>query len=179
MIAGLADFVERCTAAGRAAAPQEALRSVLDEVVAGEALDWTRSQTGVAEQPLHVADDLTVYLVQGEPFRRFFPHEHRMVAAIAVLEGVETHRLFEVAATGLAPRETVDIGARSVIVLGPDDVHAVEYRRPERVVAVHAYLGNLHSAERRMWGHDGLHPVRYHQGSYDAGAIHINQEVSR
>jgi len=174
-------FIEQsksCATAGSDGTAE--IRTLLQQLLNEPRPAWTRPCDDVAEKLLYHDDQVTIFLIQGETLRRFLPHEHGMVAAIALLDGCETHRFFSVGAQEeLIPTETSELCSPSVHVFDDSVVHAVEYPRQEPVVAIHVYLGNLVKAPRRMWDHDGKNPVQYQQSLYDRSALNIANVVQR
>ena len=90
----LQEFIERVRRAASSQGPEQAVTELLGELLEMPRPEWAQQGDGPAEQLLHHAQEVTIYLIRGEPMRRFPPHEHGMVAAVAMLEGTETHRFF-------------------------------------------------------------------------------------
>ena len=67
----------------------------------------------------------SVYLVRQDPDTAGPPHDHRMTAVIAMVDGVEIHRHYK--REGPAVVETAEslVGPGETLVLGPDAVHAI------------------------------------------------------
>lgn len=173
-LADLQEFVARTRRVAQASEPRRELEAVLGELVRNPWPDWATLKEGQADALLFESDDLTIYLIRGEPLRRYPPHEHCMVAGIAMLEGTETNRRYRETSGGtLAEVDVEDLTAPRVLVLDDDAIHSIEYRHDEPVFAVHVYLGDLTRARRRLWDLDGKDVALYDQARYDSLAIDL------
>ncbi|MDE0361271.1 MAG: hypothetical protein OXI74_08905 [Rhodospirillaceae bacterium] len=174
----LQEFIERVRRAASSHGPEQAVAELLGELLEMPRPMWAQQGDGPAEQLLHHAQQVTIYLIRGEPMRRFPPHEHGMVAAVAMLEGTETHRFFAADPGGrLRLTEIRHLTGPCVELFDERAIHAVEYRSSAPVLAVHVYLGDLVLARRRMWNHDGTDPTRYDQARYDRLAMDVSAET--
>lgn len=173
----LREFIGRARNAAAGPEPVQAVVRLLEELLSAPRPQWSRQGDDVAERLLYHDGRVTIYLIRGEPLRRFPPHEHCMAAVVAMLEGTETHRFFVDTGKRLAPAGMADLTGPCVRELEERVIHAVEYRSRKPVVAIHVYLGDLVRASRRMWGQDGADPGQYDQARYDALAMDIGAET--
>ena len=174
----LQHFIERARHAASSADPEQAVAGLLWELLETPRPERVGQGDGQAERLLHHGRAVTVYLIRGEPMRRFPPHEHGMVAAVAMLDGTETHRFFAREPGGwLRLTETRHLTAPCVELFDARTIHAVEYRSTGPVLAVHVYLGDLPRARRRMWDHYGRDPSPYDQARYDRLAMDVSAET--
>lgn len=167
-LASLETFVEGATRRAGSADPAE-LDGLMQAAADQRLIPWVAAPTG-RETMLHRADDLTVFVLAGDPLTASPPHEHTVSATIAVLEGTETNVFYELVEDADVIREVGrrTVSAGEVLMLGPTVVHSVQYPTPSPTIGLHVYRGDLVGARRRMWSHRGDSPRLYDQSVYDA-----------
>jgi predicted metal-dependent enzyme (double-stranded beta helix superfamily) len=145
-------FVQACTDARRASAPQDAVAALVGAAVAqqGWIEEAVASLGGAGPRFLHRRPDLTVYcLVMGAGFR-LPPHDHRIWAVSGIASGCETNELYRRGTGGLLDLErTVVSRAGDVLALEPDAIHASWTDEP--TAAVHVYGGDILATPRATW----------------------------
>ena len=94
----------------------------------------------------------SVFLVRQDPDTAGPPHDHRMTAVVAMVDGVEIHRHYARSDDGgVRPDGETRVGPGGTIVLGPDDVHAIANPETTPSIGIHVYLGDLVAGKRTLW----------------------------
>jgi predicted metal-dependent enzyme (double-stranded beta helix superfamily) len=157
-------FIRACRAALRQADSGDRLAEVVrravrtpaeDEAVLGPMIEG-------GETVLHNAPDLTVVHVVWTPGMFLYPHDHGMMTAIGVYEGTEENLLFRRVAGGIDEVGRRRLGRGDVLVLGPDDIHAVLNPDERFAGAIHVFAGDSLRQPHSEWD-----PQTYEERPYD------------
>ena len=161
-------FVDACRAATASTNPVEAVRAVMADTVA-DPVRVAADLPAVEGEDFVVAHDeaMAVYVVRQTPDTAGPPHDHRMTAVVGMVEGVEVHRLFRHEGERVAFEREARVSAGEVIVLDPDDVHAIANPDPTPSYGLHVYLGDLVTGERTLWSPDGGDKQPFSVEAYD------------
>jgi predicted metal-dependent enzyme (double-stranded beta helix superfamily) len=156
-MASVAELVARCLAAARTDHPIDAVRDVLQDVVARPAL-WQAmferevhqtDHRGISE--LHEDARLTITHVALDPDFVSGVHDHGIPALIAVYSGQEDNTFYRLAdGVPVADRHTAVV-APDILFMATEDIHHIENRLAEPLRAVHIYFGSLPNAVRSAW----------------------------
>lgn len=165
----LGRLIEDCRAAATASDPIPAVRAALEKVAA-------EPQDALAEIPefegedyvLHREGALSVFLVRQTPNTAGPPHDHGMVAVIAMLDGVEIHRHYRRDGDGVALVREETVGPGQLLTLGPRDVHAIANPDEAASIGVHVYLGDIVGIERALWNPRSGEAVTFSVEAYEA-----------
>ncbi|NQW08579.1 MAG: hypothetical protein HQ481_01665 [Alphaproteobacteria bacterium] len=161
-------FVDACRTAATSADPAEAVRAVMIEAVADPARVVADLPDFEGEDVVVAHDDaVAVYVVRQSPDTAGPPHDHRMTAVVGMIEGVEIHRLFRRQGERVAFDREARIGPGEVIVLGPDEVHAIANPDRHPSLGLHVYLGDIVTGERALWAPDGGEQQPFTVEAYD------------
>jgi predicted metal-dependent enzyme (double-stranded beta helix superfamily) len=149
----LADFIDGCRTALKDAAPELAVKDLLERTMAHrsevEAAVGTPRKGEIV--PLHRSPELTILNVIWTPGMAIYPHEHRMWAAIGLYGGREDNTFYRRSPAGLtvAGHRTVETG--DVLVLGQAGIHAVANPLRKLAGAIHVYGGDFFAVPRSEW----------------------------
>ena|SRR5437763_775118 len=102
-------------------------------------------------EALHHAPDLTVLNVVWTPGMVLAPHDHDMLAAIAVYGGREDNDFYRRRGSMVeaAGGRTVEEG--DVLLMGEDPVHGVRSHPGRYTGGIHVYAGDFFNRDRKMW----------------------------
>ena len=138
-----------------AASPQQAMRALLDAMVAAlhtRAGRWIEHDGD--EMLLCAAPELTVYHIALSPRIHYPPHDHRVPAMIALYQGAETSFSYRRNGGALLREQRHDHAAPCVAALPADAIHSVVNLGDVRSAAIHVYFGDLTALERSVWDAD-------------------------
>lgn len=111
----------------------------------------SRGEELTDELVLHASARLTIVRVEAAPGADFPPHDHRMVALIAMLVGEETNTYYRVADGRLDAVRTTRIRSGGTHRMGADVVHSIRNDGQQRSIGLHVYLGDLFNTPRSVW----------------------------
>ena len=146
-------FVTDCRAALAEAAPERAIKEILERAVADpvgvvEALGTPR-QAQIT--PIHHDRDLTILNVVWTPGMAVYPHDHRMWALIGLYAGREDNTFYRRSPEGLQAAGGKQLETGDTTLLGKTVIHTVV--NPLRVFAgaIHIYGGDFFGTPRSDW----------------------------
>ncbi len=147
-------FLSSCQAAVFETERVAALRSVLDRAAAQRisVREVLGEPTTGSLTVLHHAPDLTVLNVVWTPAMVIEPHDHSMLASIAVYEGGEDNAFFRTRDDGtIEAAGGRTLAAGDVAVLGPEIIHRVRANADRYTGALHVYAGDFFARDRHTW----------------------------
>jgi predicted metal-dependent enzyme (double-stranded beta helix superfamily) len=103
------------------------------------------------ETILYSSEALTLVRVEVAPGIIFPPHNHKMLAILAILQGPERNTFYKVRDSGLTVVGEEDAPSGSVVRMTSDVIHSVSNHGSARTIGIHAYLGDLFAADRSLW----------------------------
>jgi predicted metal-dependent enzyme (double-stranded beta helix superfamily) len=145
-------FVERAVQASTTPTAVETIEADLRRI-AGDPDPFLRSRGDelTDEVVLHASPGLTVVRVEAAPGAAYPPHDHRMVALIAMLAGEETNTYYRVTDGRLEAVRTTRVAQGGIHRMGADVVHAIRNDGRQRSIGLHVYLGDLFGTPRSVW----------------------------
>ncbi|WP_436792736.1 hypothetical protein [Actinospongicola halichondriae] len=150
----LDQFLAECDDAVHEGDRVGAVRSVLEAAASrpGSVRDALGPPTTGSLTVLHHAPDLTVLNVVWTPGMVIEPHDHSMLASIAVYEGGEDNAFFRTLDdASIEPAGGRTLRGGDVAVLGPEIIHRVRADPDRYTGAIHVYAGDFFDRERRTW----------------------------
>ncbi|TCL00621.1 putative metal-dependent enzyme (double-stranded beta helix superfamily) [Shimia isoporae] len=97
-------------------------------------------------------DTISVWHCRFQPGKTVPPHDHKMLATIAVYRGAERNDFYERSVDGgLRKSSEVRLGAGDVFQIGPSAIHAVGCASEEPCCGIHVYLGELTKVDRSLF----------------------------
>jgi predicted metal-dependent enzyme (double-stranded beta helix superfamily) len=151
----LAALIAKGKAAVRGENPVAALRTFMTGIARNR--DTVLSLLpgdGEPETLLYSSPTLSLLRVELEPGIQYPPHDHRMDAVIAVLDGEECNTFYRPRLLGLDMVGENHTSAGGVVDMTPTVVHAVSNRGTQRSVGLHAYTGEIFGISRTIWDID-------------------------
>jgi predicted metal-dependent enzyme (double-stranded beta helix superfamily) len=148
------EFVAACRSALREQDRVGAVRAVLEPIAArpDAVVQAVGEPSRGSISTLHHAEDLTVLNIVWTPGMTMPPHDHRMLAGIAVYGGREDNGFWR--RTGSGNVEAAG-GRRltegDVMLLGDDIVHSVQAHPDRYTGGIHVYAGDFFNRVRSMW----------------------------
>ena len=160
-------FIERCRSALAEPDPREAIRSLMTEALEDpESVQRVMDGQPGNERRLFGSDDLTVLDVSLPAGIKTPPHDHTMWAVIGIYEGREDNVFYREEGGGLTESHAVSLKPRDVLVVSPEDIHAIANPLSTRTRGLHVYGGDLPAANRTLW-----HPKTQQREPYTAQAM--------
>lgn len=137
--------------------------SVADPEAFAEALpEYTEDDVILFED-----DTVSIWHCRFRPGKTVPPHDHRMLATIAVYRGAERNDFYERAEDGgLRKSSEVRLGAGDVFQIGPSAIHAVGCASIEPCCGIHVYLGELTTVERSLFDLENGNAVPFTEENY-------------
>jgi predicted metal-dependent enzyme (double-stranded beta helix superfamily) len=159
-------FVERALQASKTSTAAQTIEAHLRHI-AGDPHQFLRSRGDelTDELVLHASAHLTIVRVEAAPGAVYPPHDHRIVALIAMLEGEETNTYYRVADGSLETVRTTRMPSGDTHRMGADVVHSIRNDGQERSIGLHVYLGDLFNTPRSVWD-----PITHEQQPYTTAA---------
>ncbi len=148
-------LVADCREAAAGSDPVAGVQGVLADAVA-DPVRVADALPAFDGDEMTLAEELgfSVFLVRQDPDTAGPPHDHRMTAVIAMVDGVEIHRHFTRDGETIAAAGESRIGPGETLALDPDAVHAIANPEPSASVGIHVYLGDLAATGRTLWDLD-------------------------
>lgn len=149
----LSDLVTRVRAAAVSATARADIKAALEEAVADpEAFGASLPVFEEDDVILHEDDSVSIWHCRFQPGKTVPPHDHKMLATIAVYRGAERNDFYERSADGgLQKSSEVRLGAGDVFQIGPSAIHAVGCDSEEPCCGIHVYLGALTKVDRSLF----------------------------
>lgn len=156
----------RTAAAGLKA--RETVKAILQDAVADP-------DAFAAEVPEYAKDDVilfedatvSIWHCRFQPGKTVPPHDHKMLATIAVYRGAERNDFYERAEDGgLKKSSEVRLGAGDVFQIGPSAIHAVGCDSETPCCGIHVYLGELTTVERSLFDLENGNAVPFTEENY-------------
>lgn len=150
----LSKLVAACRAAAASDDPVAGFRRALEPIAAAPAAALREVPEFEGEDHALLSEDgLSVFLVRQSPNTAGPPHDHGMVAVIAMLDGVEIHRHYRrrVDGEGVALDRETRLEPGGVLALGARDVHAIANPDNTPSIGIHVYLGDIAGCDRTLW----------------------------
>lgn len=95
------------------------------------------------------------------------PHDHQMMASIAVYRGVERNDFYLNSADNVLRKSgEVVAPAGKVVAMGPDAIHTVSCVSEEPSCGIHVYLGNLTNVSRSLFDVDNNEELPFTDDNY-------------
>jgi predicted metal-dependent enzyme (double-stranded beta helix superfamily) len=148
-------FIEDCRGALLEHSPQQAMKEVVERVVADpNQLEQAFPVVEAGFTPVYHGSDLTILHFVWAPEMRLYPHDHHMWAVIGIYGGQEDNTFYRRRPEGLEESRGKTLVAGDAVVLGKDVIHAVTNPRRTYTTAIHVYGGDFFNAPRREWDPD-------------------------
>lgn len=95
------------------------------------------------------------------------PHDHQMVATIAVYQGAEKNVMWIKSDTsGIEEKTEIVVNAGDVLQLGPNAIHSVSSTVDVDACAIHVYLGKLTTVERSLFDTQNGAVMQFNDDNY-------------
>lgn len=153
----LDEFTAECRAALAEGDRVAALREVLDRVAArpADVVTAVGEPSAGSLQTLLQSDAITILNVVWTPGMLMPPHDHTMLAGIAVYSGHEDNGFWRPAGDGrVEPVGGKRVGAGEVLIMGDDAVHSVQSHPDRYTGGIHVYAGDFFNRDRKLWSVD-------------------------
>jgi predicted metal-dependent enzyme (double-stranded beta helix superfamily) len=159
-------FVERGVEASKTSNAAQKIEADLRHI-AGDPHQFLRSRGDelTDEFVLHASARLTIVRVEAPPGAVYPPHDHRMVALIAMLVGEETNTYYRVTDGRLESVRTTRMPTGDTHRMGADVVHSIRNDGQRRSIGLHVYLGDLFATQRSVWD-----PITHERQTYTTTA---------
>jgi predicted metal-dependent enzyme (double-stranded beta helix superfamily) len=163
----LEELVSACQAAVAMNHPMVAVKEVVQRAVTDRSLLDEVPGDGPGIFTVHRAPDLSIFKIVVPPGYTSLPHDHRMWAVVGICSGREDNEFFRKGGDTLEESGGRTLEDGDVLALGPETIHAVANPLGHaQTVAIHAYGGDLVSANRSMWV-----PDPWTEAPYDARRV--------
>lgn len=161
------EFIEQCRSALAEPDPRDVIGALMREALEDpESVQRVMDGQPDNERQLYRADDLTVLNVDLPPGLKTPPHDHTMWAVIGIYEGQEDNTFYHEEGSGLTKSHAIVLKPRDVLVVSPEDIHAIANPLSTRTRGLHVYGGDLPASERTLW-----HPKTQQREPYTVEAM--------
>lgn len=144
------------------------VKAILQEAVADPA-GFAAALPEYAEDDVILFEDASVSIwhCRFQPGKTVPPHDHRILATIAVYRGAERNDFYEKSEDGgLRKSSEVRLGAGDVFQIGPSAIHAVGCASEDPCCGIHVYLGELTTVERSLFDLENGKSVPFSDENY-------------
>ncbi|MGR3712663.1 MAG: hypothetical protein ACU0A6_06055 [Shimia sp.] len=149
----LNELVLRLRTAAQAKTARADVQAILKEAVADP--ESFASQMPVIEEDdliLFEDENVSIWYCRFQPGKTVPPHNHKVLATIAVYSGAERNDFYERAEGGGYQKSSeVVLSAGDVFKIGPNAIHTVGVASAEACCGIHVYLGALTQVERSLF----------------------------
>ncbi|MCP4818843.1 MAG: hypothetical protein GY883_06630 [Shimia sp.] len=164
--------MDQLISALRSAAGNEDARAQVKAVLQAAVSDpeaFAATVPAYAEDDVVLFEDATVSIwhCRFQPGKTVPPHDHAMLATIAVYRGAERNDFYERGPDGgLRKSSEVRLGAGDVFQIGPSAIHAVGCDSDEPCCGIHVYLGELTTVARSLFDLENGEAVPFTEENY-------------
>jgi predicted metal-dependent enzyme (double-stranded beta helix superfamily) len=163
----LTPFIDDCRSALAQADPPSVVSAMMYAALEDpESVRRTMEGQPGGERFLCHAHDLTILNVTLPPGLRTPPHDHTMWAVIGIYEGQEDNTFFREEDDDLTASHSVTLKVGDVLVISPEDIHAIANPSTGQTGGLHVYGGDLPAAGRSLW-----HPTSRRREAYRDDAM--------
>ncbi|KPA20532.1 Cupin domain protein [Shimia sp. SK013] len=147
------ELVARLRGVAKSETARADIKALLEEAVADPVAFGDALPTYEEDDVILFEDEtVSIWHCRFQPGKTVPPHDHKMLATIAVYRGAERNDFYERGTGGgLQKSSEVRLGAGDVFQIGPSAIHAVGCASQEPCCGIHVYLGALTKVDRSLF----------------------------